>query len=113
MLRLISHVMVSGHPKTYPVGGYISRQHATEKIKSGKFIQAVWRKNNGQIVSRNVRHGVTTTLKGGKYTCDPNEYIPVTDMGKYNAGQKCESWINIKVSTLIGIVIRGSMYLVK
>jgi hypothetical protein len=113
VFKLITKVSIKGFPKQYTVGGTLSLLEAVEKIKSGRFMQAVWKKNNGEIVSRNIRHGVQKTLKGGTYTCDPNEYLPVTDMSKYNSGAASKSFVNIKLSTLIGIVVDGQMMLVR
>jgi hypothetical protein len=112
MFAVVSKVAVTGFPKIYTVGTTIPVEKAIEIIKSGRFVQAVWRKQSGELVSRNVRYGVNKTLKGGRSTVNTAEYLPVTDMAKYNKGDRSGSWINIKLSTLLGVVVDGKMNLV-
>jgi len=112
MITVTSKVRVAGSIKEYDVGNIITRDQAIDVLKSGHFVQAVWRKNSGELVSRNVKHGVQKTLKGGKCTVNTAEYLPMTDMAKYNKGDRSGSWINIKLSTLLGVVVDGKMNLV-
>jgi hypothetical protein len=94
----------------YPMGDILTREAALGIIRKARFVQAVWRKRDGSVTTRNIKcMDAATPLKDS----GTGTYLPVVDIKKLQLLGKGSSWINLKVDSLIGIAYRGKFHVVR